>query len=107
MYAYVERILGSINIVSFGFQPKLSASLAYYTIFTIGPMLLIIMFISRTFWGSEAIEGKIYNQIKGMVGDGPALQIQEIIKNATITGNDFTAFVSVGDTENRSHYGFY
>ena len=75
--------------------PKLSASLAYYTIFTIGPMLLIIMFISKLFWGSEAIEGKIYGQIRGMVGDGPALQIQEIIKNATITGNDFIAFISV------------
>ena len=75
--------------------PKLSASLAYYTIFTIGPMLLIIMFISKTFWGSEAVEGKIYGQIRGMVGDGPAMQIQEIIRNATITGNDFTAFISV------------
>ena len=75
--------------------PKLSASLAYYTVFTLGPMLLIIMFISKTFWGSAATEGRVYSQIRGMVGDGPALQIQEIIKNASITGNDFIAFVSV------------
>ena len=75
--------------------PKLSASLAYYTVFTLGPMLLIIMLISKTFWGSAATEGKVYSQIREMVGDGPALQIQEIIKNASITGNDFIAFVSV------------
>jgi membrane protein len=74
--------------------PKLSASLAYYTVFTLGPMLLIIMFISKTFWGSAATEGRVYSQMREMVGDGPALQIQEIIKNASIAGNDFIAFMS-------------
>ena len=73
---------------------KLSASLAYYTIFSIGPMLLVIIFFSNLFWGREAIEGKIYSQIAGMVGDGAALQIQEIIKNASITGANFTAVIS-------------
>ncbi|MGK2864265.1 MAG: YihY/virulence factor BrkB family protein [Chitinophagaceae bacterium] len=73
---------------------KLSASLAYYTIFSIGPMLLVMIFFSNLFWGREAIEGKIYSQISGMVGDGAAVQIQEIIENASITGNNFTAIIS-------------
>ncbi len=73
---------------------KLSASLAYYTIFSVGPMLLVIIFFSNLFWGRQAIEGKIYSQISGMVGNGAALQIQEIIKNASITGNNFTAVIS-------------
>lgn len=72
---------------------KLSASLAFYTIFSIGPMLLVIIFISNLFWGRDAIEGKIYSQVGGLVGEGTALQIQEIIKNATITGNNFTAII--------------
>ena len=73
---------------------KLSASLAYYTIFSIGPMLLVVIFFSNLFWGRQAIEGEIYSQINGMVGKGAAIQIQEIIKNASVSGNDFMAVVS-------------
>jgi membrane protein len=72
---------------------NLSSSLAFYTIFSLGPMLLVIIFISDIFWGRQAIEGTIYHQISGFVGDGAALQIQEIIKNSSINGNSFIAFV--------------
>ncbi len=38
---------------------KLSASLAYYTIFSIGPLLLLLMSLASIFFGEEAIQGKI------------------------------------------------
>ncbi len=66
---------------------KLSASLAYYTTFSLGPMIIVIIFLANIFFGREAIEGTIYGQIRGMVGDPAALQIQEIIKNAAISGS--------------------
>src|SRR5215216_3973760 len=65
---------------------KLSGSLAYFTIFSIGPMLLVIIFFANFFYGREAIEGSIYGQIKGFVGTQAALQIQEIIRNASLSG---------------------
>ena len=60
---------------------KLSASLAYYTIFSFGPMMLVIIFFSDIFWGRQAIDGTIYHHISGFVGSAAAIQIQEIIKN--------------------------
>lgn len=60
---------------------KLSASLSYYTIFAIGPLLLIIMSLAGIFFGKEAVQGKIYGQIKGLVGSDAALQVQSIIQN--------------------------
>jgi membrane protein len=60
---------------------KLSASLSYYTIFAIGPLLLIIISLAGIFFGREAVQGKIYGQIKGMVGSEAAIQIQSIIQN--------------------------
>ncbi|HEY9363008.1 MAG TPA: YihY/virulence factor BrkB family protein [Chitinophagaceae bacterium] len=60
---------------------KLSASLAYYTIFSLGPLLIIIMTVVSFFFGREAVQGKVYGQIKGLVGSDAALQIQQIIKN--------------------------
>lgn len=74
---------------------NLSASLAFYTIFSLGPMLLVIIFVSDIFWGRQAIEGTVYHQISGIVGHGAALQIQEIIKNSSIQGNFFIALVGV------------
>jgi membrane protein len=65
---------------------KLSASLAYYTVFSFGPLLIVIVFLCSIFFGREAVEGTIYGQIEGFVGHDAALQLQEIIKNAAIGG---------------------
>jgi membrane protein len=67
--------------------PKLSASLAYYTVFSIGPMLLVIISLAGLFLGREAIEGSIYNQLGSFIGKEPAAQIQDIVKNAFKSGN--------------------
>ena len=63
---------------------KLSASLAYYTIFSMGPLLIVIIYLCSLFFGREAIEGEIYGQIQSFVGSDTAKQIQDIIKNASI-----------------------
>ncbi len=60
---------------------KFSASLSYYTVFSLGPVLLIIISLAGIFFGKDAVEGKIYGQINGLVGSAAALQIQEIIGN--------------------------
>lgn len=63
---------------------KLSASLAYYTVFSLGPLLIVILYLCGLFLEREAIEGTIYNQLRGFIGIDAAAQIQEIIKNASI-----------------------
>jgi membrane protein len=60
---------------------KLSAALSYYTIFSIGPVLIIMMSLAGIFYGREAVQGKIYQQIQGLVGSNVAIQIQDIIRN--------------------------
>ena len=72
---------------------KLSASLAYYTVFSLGPLLIVIVFLCSQFFGREAVEGTIYGQIEGFVGHDAALQLQEIIKNAAIGGKGKVAAV--------------
>ena len=60
---------------------KFSASLSYYTVFSLGPVLLIIISLAGIFFGKDAVQGKIYWQLEGLVGSAAALQIQEIIGN--------------------------
>jgi membrane protein len=72
---------------------KFSASLAYYTIFSLAPMLMVIISLSGLLFGQEAMQGHIYSQIKNMVGADAALQIQDIIKNIHVSGKSFFASV--------------
>src|SRR5207237_3689630 len=75
---------------------KLSASLAYYTVFSIGPLLLLLMSLASVFFGEQAIEGKIFGQLNGMLGASAAKQVQEIIKNVQISGKtNFALVVSI------------
>lgn len=64
---------------------KLSASLAYYTVFSVAPMLIVIIFFCDLFLGREAVEGTLYTQIKDLVGDQAAVQVQQMIRNATLS----------------------
>jgi membrane protein len=64
---------------------RMAAALAYYTVFSIAPMLLVIITICSIFFGREAIEGRIYHQIASFVGSDAATQIQLLIKNAALS----------------------
>ena len=64
---------------------KLSAALAFYTIFSLPAMLIIIIAISDVFYGRAAIEGSIYGQIANFVGKDAALQIQQTIRSAALS----------------------
>lgn len=66
---------------------KLSAALSYYTIFAIGPLLVIVLSLSGIFLGEAAVEGKLYGQIRGLIGSDAAKQVQEIIQNIQKTNN--------------------
>jgi len=61
---------------------KLSAALSYYTIFSIAPLLIIIISLSSLFYGRAAVQGRLYGQIRGLIGSDAAVQVQEIIKNS-------------------------
>jgi len=75
---------------------KLSAALAFYTIFSLPAMLIIIISVSDIFYGRAAIEGTLYNQISTFVGTAAALEIQHTIRGAALTGSSsFAAAVGI------------
>jgi membrane protein len=76
------RLLGdAVNAFSDDHGFKLSASLSYYMVFALGPLLIIIISLAGIFFGKEAVQGRIYQEINGLVGSEAALQIQDIIMN--------------------------
>ena len=86
-YLFKETFRGSMNDNVL----QLSAALSYYTIFSLPPLLIIIISLSGIFFGADAVRGVIFVQIKGLVGNGAAMQIQEIIKNVKLSNSNIFA----------------
>jgi membrane protein len=72
---------------------KLSASLSYYTVFALAPLLIIIISLAGFFFGKDAVRGRVYEQINGLVGNDAALQIQQIIANIHHTHQTLTGTI--------------
>lgn len=67
---------------------KFSASLAYYTLFSIAPLLLLVITIITIFLGDAAIEGQIYEPMEEIIGGESANTIETMIKNLSLNNNN-------------------
>lgn len=66
---------------------KLSASLAYYTIFSLTPLIIILLSAATLFVGDKLqTRDKFYIQVTQLVGSDAALQIEKFVENANKTG---------------------
>lgn len=74
---------------------KFSASLAYYTIFSLAPLLLLVISLAGLFLGREAIQGELFKEINGFVGNDAAKQIQDMITRLELSGKS-TISVIIG-----------
>jgi membrane protein len=63
--------------------PRMGAAMAYYTIFSIAPLLLIVIGIAGLVFGQEAAQGAIMEQITGLVGPTGAQAIEAMLANAS------------------------
>ncbi len=74
---------------------KLSASLAYYTLFSIGPLLLVIITILGFFYTRAYITTQIFDQIQGIIGINATAQLQSVLVNINHQANK-TLFGIIG-----------
>lgn len=72
---------------------KLSGSLAYYTVFSMAPLLVVIISLCGLFLGQEAAQGEIYRQLEGFLGPDTALTMQDLIRKASIGDKGVVAFI--------------
>ena len=63
--------------------PSMGAAIAYYTLFSIAPLLIIATAIAGLFFGEEAARGEIFERIRGVLGQEAALAIQGLVKSAS------------------------
>lgn len=70
---------------------RYSASLSYYTIFSVAPLLIITITLCGYLFGRQAMEGKIFSEIRHLVGDAVAMQIQQMLQHVVAAQDSFVA----------------
>ncbi|HEY9658039.1 MAG TPA: YihY/virulence factor BrkB family protein, partial [Allocoleopsis sp.] len=76
--------------------PLYAAALAYYTVFSLAPLLLIAITIAGSVFGEEAAQGELVRQIQGMVGKEGAEAIQTMIANTQKPGSGGVVASTIG-----------
>lgn len=77
-YALVKH---AVAAWSDDYAPSMGAALSYYTVFSLAPLLLIVVSIAGLVFGEEAARGEIFNQIRGFMGDEPAHAIEGLLSS--------------------------
>ncbi len=72
--------------------PSMGAALAYYTLFSIAPLLLIVISIAGLIFGVEAARGEIVGQLEGLMGPQGAQGVQSLLESVSkpVEGLSFT-----------------
>ena len=63
--------------------PTLGAALAFYTIFSLAPVLIISISIAGLVFGAEAAQGQIFEQLRGLLGEAGGRAMEELVQSAS------------------------
>ncbi|MCS4508956.1 YihY/virulence factor BrkB family protein [Xylophilus ampelinus] len=83
----------SIAAWSDDYAPSMGAAIAYYAVFSLAPLLLIVIAVAGFVFGREAVQGEIVGQLSGLLGRDGALAVQGLIKSASQPAQGLVATV--------------
>ena len=73
---------------------RMAAALAYYTAFSLAPLLILIITLCGMVWSPSDVEGILYSEIEGIVGEDGALQVKTMLENATRADRGWFAWLA-------------
>ena len=79
---FYQLVKKSVNAWIDDYAPSMGAAISYYTVFSIAPLLLIVIAVAGLVWGREAVQGQIVGQLSGLIGTEGATGVQALIESA-------------------------
>src|SRR5688572_32533228 len=73
--------------------PRLGAALAYYSVFSLGPLLIIAIAVASLFFDGGAVQGQVMAQIRSLVGEQGAQAIATMLAGSSTGGRSLIATV--------------
>ena len=89
-----QALKDSVRAWQRDYAASMGAALSYYTIFSIAPLLVIVIAIAGLAFGEKAASGAIFEQMRGMVGDSGATAIQGLVASASRPATSIFAAVT-------------
>jgi membrane protein len=74
--------------------PRMGAALAYYTLFSLAPVLIVAIAVAGLIFGPDAVRGQIVGQIEGLVGHEGAQAVQAMLEGAAKRSSSIPATVA-------------
>ena len=75
--------------------PRLAAALAFYTILSAAPLLVVALSIAGMVFGRDAVEGRLVEQMRGLVGEEGGKAIQSMIASASGPGSGWAMVIGI------------
>jgi len=78
---------------------RLAAALAYYTLFSLAPLLILVIAIAGLFFDSVTVREQIMNQVQSLVGGSSADFVRTVLDNANRPGDNsgvIASLISIG-----------
>ncbi|MDF3036430.1 MAG: putative ribonuclease [Paucimonas sp.] len=75
------------------YAPSMGAALAYYTLFSVAPLLLIVISVAGLVFGVEAAQGAIFSELRGMMGEEGALAVQGLLQSVNKPSESIAATI--------------
>jgi membrane protein len=71
--------------------PTMGAAIAYYTVFSLAPMLVMVIAVAALAFGQKAAEGALFGELAEVVGPESAGAVQAMLKSASSTRSGIIA----------------
>lgn len=82
----IKRFFGlakqAVNSWLDDYAPSMGAAIAFYTVFSLAPLVIIVIGIAGFFWGEEAVRGQLFAQVNTMVGAEGAKAVESVVQGA-------------------------
>jgi membrane protein len=79
---FVRLMKRALSGWSDDYAPSMGAALSYYTLFSITPLLVIVISLAGIFFGDDAVRGEIFAQLSDLLGPDAAHAVEELLKGA-------------------------
>jgi membrane protein len=76
------------------YAPSMGAALSYYTVFSLAPLLLIVVSVAGLVFGEDAVRGELFNQLQALMGADAAKAVQDLLASVNKPGKGIVASVA-------------
>lgn len=82
MKEWWQLVRKALQAWSDDYAPSMGAALAYYMLFSLAPLLIIVIAVAGFFFGEQAVHGEVFAQLAGLMGEEGARAVEALLKSA-------------------------